>query len=199
MLKRSKIMLLVFAVLTIFALNTVLPTFAVAGWSRSIYAASPHYGTAKWSPTYIGELEVWVEGGNLKIGYYINSQTSECTFTETHVAVCRVSERIEVDRAAFLEDFCIPTTNSGNPKVGHFPYSMNHNPGVQSYTYTIPLNSIPGDAQGQYIVIAAHSVVSCGGMQETAWAGCSGPAYTFQNIADRNGGNWATVIIYPLS
>jgi hypothetical protein len=49
----------------------------------------------------------------------------------------------------------IPSNNKGNPKIGHFPYSKDHNPAVSSYTVTIPAEDVPDN-----YVIAAHAGVS---------------------------------------
>lgn len=46
----------------------------------------------------------------------------------------------------------IPTTNSGNPRIGHFPYSTPHNPRVTSFTYTIPLSDLD-----DCFCVAAHA------------------------------------------
>ncbi len=70
----------------------------------------------------------------------------------------------------------IPTTGSGNPKIGHFPYTADHNrPSVTTYTYAIALNDL--DACG---CVAAHAEVvrlNGGGtvvQSETAWGSGTG-------------------------
>ena len=93
--------------------------------------------------------------------------------TETHVAV-----------ADSLEG--IPQTKSGNPKVGNFPYAMEHNPAVTTYTYVIDLEW----EVGTELYIAAHAVVQDGCRQETAWADCQGPAFLFP------GANWASFVTH---
>ncbi|MBN2261085.1 MAG: hypothetical protein JW702_11095, partial [Clostridiales bacterium] len=93
------------------------------------------------------------------------------------------------------ENFLIPHTKSGNPKIGNFPYSMTHNPAVNEYTYQIPLDDLPGE--GTVILIVAHAVVANGCQEETAWANCQGPDYMFKNIFGRGGGNWASVVTLP--
>jgi hypothetical protein len=55
-----------------------------------------------------------------------------------------------------LGDF--PLTKKGNPKVGNFDFSADHNPPVRDYTYTIPYSG----AIVTEIKIAAHAVVSLG-------------------------------------
>ena len=64
----------------------------------------------------------------------------------------------------------IPTTGSGSPKIGHFPYAADHsNPSVSTYTYAISLNDL-----GECGCVAAHAeVVRLSGntvvQSETAW------------------------------
>lgn len=64
------------------------------------------------------------------------------SMSETHVAV-----------ACTLEE--LPQNKSGNPVVGHFPYSMDHDPWLTTYTEAIPLLDCGLDP----VLIAAHSVV----------------------------------------
>ncbi|MCB0456618.1 MAG: hypothetical protein KDC91_02665 [Flavobacteriaceae bacterium] len=59
----------------------------------------------------------------------------------------------------------LPTNNSGNPQIGHFPYSNTHN-GETTVSYsTITL------APGECVYIAVHAVVTntVTGESETAW------------------------------
>src|SRR5207244_912969 len=48
----------------------------------------------------------------------------------------------------------IPQTHTGNPKPGHFAYSVIFDPEVTTYTFTIPLGSF---APGTTLYIAAHA------------------------------------------
>jgi len=62
----------------------------------------------------------------------------------------------------------IPYTNSGNPKIGHFPYHGEHDK-TKEYTYSIPL-----DGLDDCFVIITHAVVVSGqggssGSSETAF------------------------------
>ncbi|WP_442267112.1 hypothetical protein ACSIGC_05275 [Tenacibaculum sp. ZS6-P6] len=59
----------------------------------------------------------------------------------------------------------IPTTRKGNPKIGKFPYKMNHN-NINEFTYTIPNSSLRGI---NCLCIATHAEVSNGSSNETAW------------------------------
>jgi len=63
----------------------------------------------------------------------------------------------------------IPMTNSGNPKVGRFPYQGDHPDGTTNVEYRIRLNTIP-----VCVAIAAHAslTIDVPGepfQQETAW------------------------------
>ena len=49
----------------------------------------------------------------------------------------------------------IPLGKKGNPKLGHFPYSENHEPIVQNYVYTIALSDIEDDC----FCVSAHAKV----------------------------------------
>lgn len=73
----------------------------------------------------------------------------------------------------------IPTTKSGNPKIGRFPYAAVHDPTLKWYRYIFPLRDIEGlGTPGSTITVLAHAVVlnldenNVVVQQETAWAGC---------------------------
>jgi hypothetical protein len=94
----------------------------------------------------VGTVYVWNDTINLYVKY---ETTDEWVMTETHLAV-----------AATLDG--IPQTlpnkkglGGGNPIPGQFAYSTDHNPAVQTYTYTIPLTSLGGTS----LYIAAHAKV----------------------------------------
>lgn len=81
----------------------------------------------------------------------------------------------------------MPTNKGGNPQNGQFPYKSNHPNGTVTYTYSIPLGSLPS-----CFCIAAHAeVVKKNGnnnivQSETAWGeGSSFP-----------GNNWAMYFDY---
>ena len=63
-----------------------------------------------------------------------------------------------------LED--LPTNRPGNPIIGRFPYSGEHDAGTNQVVYIIP-SVEPGD----HLFIAAHAVVidTLTGVTETAW------------------------------
>lgn len=64
----------------------------------------------------------------------------------------------------------MPLNKPGAPKIGHFPYSLEHNPRVSIFTYRIPLEELPPCAAPGFVV-ASHCIVhSPDGRTETAWA-----------------------------
>jgi len=64
----------------------------------------------------------------------------------------------------------MPVNKPGNPKIGHFPYATDHGPGISTYTYRIPLATLP-PADNPGFVVASHCVVQgSGNQEETAWA-----------------------------
>jgi len=120
-----------------------------------------------------GTVTVWNDEDNLYVTYETGGGWS---LVETHLEV-----------AADLSD--IPQTKSSNPIPGKFESSAEHEPGVTSYTYTIPLN---GWMPGMTLYIAAHAVVvqEDGGtiITETAWG----------DGEDFLGANWATYMTYVI-
>jgi hypothetical protein len=60
----------------------------------------------------------------------------------------------------------LPTTNSGNPKVGQFPYNATHAAGTTTVTVIGPEIAV-----GECVYIAAHAEVTntANGQHETAW------------------------------
>lgn len=63
----------------------------------------------------------------------------------------------------------MPRNKPGKPKIGKFPYCNDHNPWVSTYTYEIPLNTLPPYNIG--FSVAAHAVVqNTSGGNETGWA-----------------------------
>ena len=149
------------------------------------------------SPTPLGDgipcgeeqvVALWA-GQNIDVGYvtvfndtddlFIQIQTTGGWFlTETHVGV-----------ATSLEE--IPQTGSGNPQVGHFALSAEHDPPVQYYEYRVNYLYEPG----QVLFIAVHAAVELmdeGGnpiQGETAWA----EGYDFP------GNNWATYFNHTIA
>jgi hypothetical protein len=82
--------------------------------------------------------------------------TSGWTISETHM---------------FAGDkLSLPRNKPGNPKIGQFPNSGCHNPRVSTYTYYVPLTTLPPCEEPGFVV-ASHCVVrSPAGKTETAWA-----------------------------
>ena len=83
------------------------------------------------------------------------------------------------------EDKWVPTTGSGNPKVGKFEHTEPHIIGTNEVVYEISLDLLETNAEGNYC-FAAHAEVSSvsGGGGETAWA----------DGADFDGNNWAMYV-----
>ncbi len=137
------------------------------------YVIKPLYGG---QTIFVGWVAVWNDEDNMYIHY---RTTGGWKLAETHAAV-----------ATYLGG--IPHTNSGNPKVGHFPYKAEHDPTVVDYEYTIPLEWAPGTM----LYLAAHSVVYLydGDMQvvqeETAWARGCFPCIDI--------GSWASFFTYNI-
>ena len=64
----------------------------------------------------------------------------------------------------------MPLNKPGSPKIGLFPNSGFHNPRVSTFTYYVPLTSLP-PCEAPGFVVAAHCVVhSPSNQEETAWA-----------------------------
>jgi hypothetical protein len=122
----------------------------------------------------VGDIFVWNNNDNLYVQYMT---TNNWWLNETHLHV-----------ATSLSG--IPQTLSGNPKVGNFDYQTEHNPHVQSYTYTIP---IIWNWQTE-LYIAAHCEVVLKDIngniiqQETGW----GQGYNFP------GNSWAMYFNYTI-
>ena len=77
-----------------------------------------------------------------------------------------------------------PMTNSGNPKIGHFPYASYYDPPVTMSTYYVDV-----EGEGPFY-IAAHAVVCCGCECETAWG---------QGVYEEFPGNsWAIYFIFDV-
>ena len=128
----------------------------------------------------IGVVEVTNDGYNLSVIYTI-TEGGWC-ISETHLHIANESED------------GIPQTKKGNPKVGQFDYSEEHEPCVDGYTYEIPLNGLSGE-----VYIAAHAAVQLAGVDpiteeptieyESAWG------YGTEFVEDRN---WAMYITYTI-
>jgi hypothetical protein len=123
----------------------------------------------------VGDVMVWHDGDTLYVKY---TTDSPWYLTETNVEV--------------VTDWAdMPTTGSGNPKIGKFTYSTDHNPAVMTYTYDIDFDDIEGYEAGDTLYIATHAVVDkiVAGVvvqSETGWAGDK----------DFDGNSWALYFCY---
>jgi len=88
----------------------------------------------------VGTVTVDYEADYLDVTYEIT--VGDWEITETHLWV-----------GADLST--LPVNNKGNPQIGHYPYSEDHNPPVTEYTYHIPSPVDPGEV----LYISAHAVV----------------------------------------
>lgn len=114
-----------------------------------------------------GNVEVAIDGENLLITY---TMEGDWVLIATHLYVGDCAGR--------------PANNPGNPLIGQFPYAATHTQGTTSYTYSIPLATLPN-----CICIAAHAEVSGPSGRETAWA----------NGLPYGGNSWAMYFEYCLS
>ncbi len=87
----------------------------------------------------------------------------------------------------------VPAARNGNPIPGQFDYQTDHDPRVQTFTYTVAKSAIEGfdpDVSGS-LVIAAHAalvrIVDGEEVTETGWG--DGPRFVDK-------GNWGTYIEY---
>ncbi len=113
-----------------------------------------------------GIVGVDVVDDNVVVSY---STDGDWVIDETHLYIGPLSQ--------------LPTTGSGNPKVGHFPYKDTFSTGVTNVEYVGP-----GITEGECVYIAAHAVVTntVTGQTETAWGN-----------GDPIGGNsWAMMFEY---
>jgi hypothetical protein len=107
----------------------------------------------------IGAVEWRVEGNVLRVRY---ATSGNWMLAATHLVV-----------AGSLDE--VPTTNSGNPKVGHFPFSGEHEPRAAECEYALALDEW-GLGDVDEVIIAAHAdVVLCSekgdaDREEGAWA-----------------------------
>ncbi|MGQ0737716.1 MAG: hypothetical protein ACT4OJ_01530 [Bacteroidota bacterium] len=121
----------------------------------------------------VGSVTVWNDETNVYVHY---QATGNYKLKKTHLYVGACSG--------------IPTNNSGNPRIGQFPYQTTHGTtGVQQFTYTIPKSSLPGGC----LCVAAHAEIvayNASGQiifSQTAWG-------QGQQITD--GGSWAMKFDY---
>ena len=108
-------------------------------------------------------------GKNINIGTVTYGLDENANFYATYD--CSVSGWLISETHLFAGDKAdMPLNKPGAPKIGLFPHSGNHNPGLSTVTYTVPLSELPPCADPGFVV-AAHCVVhSPTGQTETAWA-----------------------------
>jgi hypothetical protein len=78
----------------------------------------------------------------------------------------------------------IPVNNSGNPKIGQYPYKTNHGTGVNSFTYTVSRSCLPAGC----ICVSAHAEVVAYNASGTVIFSQTGWGFGEQI---NNGGSWA--------
>lgn len=111
----------------------------------------------------VGTVSVWNNDDNLYVKY---ETTGDWVMTETHLEVVTT-------------DDWFPVTKTGNPKVGHFTWSEEHDPWVTEYTYTIDLGDW-GPCTDLYI--AAHAVV-----YKLVGEGCESPQWASSVVGYNQG------------
>ncbi len=116
-----------------------------------------------------GTITVDIDGDDLIITYTTNS---DWTIGATHLSIGNCDEQT------------IPTTGSGNPKVGHFEHSTTHNDGTNQVIYILDAFVLDNN-----YCFAAHAEVFGPTGGETAWA----------EGEDFPGNNWAMYVSALLS
>ncbi len=121
----------------------------------------------------VGTVTAYVADGYVHVDYEITEPGWE--LTDSHVAIVAVDAE---DCGECVQYF--PVTGSGNPKVGHFPYTSDE---FTDHTYEIPVDDediagddVDGFEPGECLCIATHAVVEedLGGgyyATQTGWAG----------------------------
>lgn len=88
----------------------------------------------------VGTVTVWNDETNVYVHYLM---TGDYKLKKTHLFVGACGG--------------IPVNNSGNPRIGQYPYQTTHGTtGVQSYTYTIPKSSLPSTG---CLCVSSHAEV----------------------------------------
>lgn len=120
----------------------------------------------------VGSVKVYNDANNVYVWYQTTGDYL-LKFTHLYVGGCG----------------SIPVNNSGNPRIGQYPYKTDHGTGVNSFTVTVPRSSLPA---GEICISAHAEVVSYNAagtltFSQTGWA--QGP-----QIVD--GGSWAMKVIF---
>ena len=116
-----------------------------------------------------GVVTVDTDGENLIITYSTNE---DWTIDLTHLSIGNCDEQ------------WVPTTGSGNPKVGHFEHTEPHSAGTNEVVYMISLEALNNE-----YCFAAHAEVDGPTGGETAWA----------EGTDFEGNSWAMYVEALLS
>ena len=111
-----------------------------------------------------GTVSAHTEGDQIIITYTTNE---DWTIGATHLSIGDCDEQ------------WVPTTGSGNPKVGKFEHSSEHDEGVNEVVYTLNVDVLLTD-----FCFAAHAEVSGPTGGETAWA----------EGTDFDGNSWAMFV-----
>jgi hypothetical protein len=117
--------------------------------------------------TNTGSVTVWNDETNVYVAY---QTTGNYRVKKTHLFIGACNT--------------IPVNNSGNPRIGNYPFQANHGTGVAAYVYTIPRSSLP---EGCLCVSAHAEVVAYGAngsvvFSQTGWG---------QGEQINDGGSWA--------
>jgi hypothetical protein len=110
-----------------------------------------------------GWFTVATPGNVLEIRIY---PSGDWKITESHVEVVTA-----------VADF--PTNPGGNPRAGHFRWSVTTAPTTSAHVYSIPFADIPA-VEGQTVYVAVHTVMVKTDMygmiiqEETGWGGPCG-------------------------
>ena len=106
---------------------------------------------------YAGSVEAVIADLNEVSTLFVKYKThGDCKLTEAHLFVG-------------APDAVIPAGKKGNPKIGHFPYFWDDGGSESEVVFTIPLDVLELGTDDCF-KIAAHAVVICDGVEETAWA-----------------------------
>lgn len=90
--------------------------------------------------TNVGTITVWNDENNVYVHY---QTTGSYKLKKTHLFVGACSG--------------IPVNNSGNPRIGQYPYQTTHGTtGVQEFTYIIPKSSLPPEG---CLCVSAHAEI----------------------------------------
>jgi hypothetical protein len=111
----------------------------------------------------MGSVTVKTIGGAILVKYEVEEG---CMIKETHLFVGNdISE--------------MPVGNSGNPKIGQFPYSW------EGDGTDVVIHEVPLDGLNTCFAIAAHAVVWCPDGEETAWGkGPDSPVFAIKALVD---------------